>query len=181
MNSATREYIRAHAQDGAAAIAKALAADFSTANNIDRKALAALLLSAGLNSRFRQAREHPETPAPIVEGLWTLQDIVTSGIDYIETRSPGHGASMAQLLGGLQLAKLLSADEAAQLIALAGGYQYERDLSVEQVQEALDAIAAEEVETDLRQRLAAGYNTAVAAVDAGERDWEAVIALIAEG
>jgi hypothetical protein len=170
MTPATLTFLREHRSAMAPAeIAAALAADFATAGTLDRKALAAYLLAAGLSGSFRVARESADTPEPIREALLLLQDIVTSGIDYVETNRPEFGAQMAQLLGGLQAAGLVDAGNVAALIGLAGGYRYDR-LSEAEIVVEFAAEVAEAALIALRQRAAAGYNGVVAAIDGGETD-----------
>lgn len=176
MNAATLAYIRQHPDDTAAEIVASLAADFATARNIDRKTLAAHLLATGLTLRFRTARDNQDVPEQIRGALYLLNDIVTSGIDYVETTSPVHGATMAQLLGGLQAAGLVSADEAAALIGLGGGYRYERPNEA-QVEDARALITLEAEEAALtvwveeaRQRVEQALNAFRTAVQEGRTD-----------
>jgi hypothetical protein len=125
-------------------------------------------LSAGLTSRFRLALQREDVPAPILEALHTLQDIVASGIDYVETTHPAHGEAMTQLLAGLQMVGLLDAEEAAQLLALGGGYRYDHDLTEAHV-DAFRAEAALTAQIEAgRQRVEQAMNACRSALEAGD-------------
>ena len=156
MNPTTLEYLRAHQNEEPEALAAALAADYATVRPIDRKALAAYLLSSGLVVPFRLAREHPETSEPLRQGLLLIQDIVASGIDSVGTDDPAKGAQMAQLLGGLQQAGLIGPEHAAEFLALGGGYRYER-LTVDEVEEQLTQFSVEAARAERQRWADEGY------------------------
>ena len=156
-----------------------LNANFATVQNIDRKALAAYLISNGIALRFDAALA--SLPAELAGGIQLLQKANDWGLDYFGTSDATVAAQVVGLAGGLLQAGVLQQAEFDTVIALGGGYLYDHDLTEAEVQAELDAYAAEQAaeaaraadqaaKQTMRGWLNNGYNSILAAIEAGETD-----------
>lgn len=180
MNASTHTMIHALRAQGksAAEVSELLATDFRTVRNLDRKLLAAYLLTAGLFERLDAVRVNEAVPVELRIGLNKLFFTLQSGIDYLGTHDSSDVASQGELLlSGLAQVGTLTQEEKDAILALGGGYLLER-LTAEEVRAYWEEYDAQETaaaaEAAVRQALADGYNAAVAAVDLGERNLDAL-------
>ena len=179
MNSATLEYIRTHPDASPKEIVAALAANFATVKDIDRKAMAAYLISNGIVLRFDAALA--SLPVELAGGIQLLQKANDWGLDYFGTSDVTVAAQVVGLAGGLTQEGVLKPEEFDAVIALGGGFRYDHDLTEAEVQAELDAYAAEQadesaraadqaVKQAMRSWLHNGYNSILAAIETGATD-----------
>ena len=167
MNTATHTLLTTLRVQGKTApeVSSLLAADFRTTTNLDRKGLAAHLLTTGLYDRLDDARASLDLPAPLRSGISKLFFTLQSGIDYLGTHDSLEVASQAeQLLGALVLLGVLMPEEKDGVLALGGGYLLER-LTAEEIEASWAADDRREQTLALRQQVADGYNAAMALLE----------------
>lgn len=149
MNSATRDYIRDHAQDGAAAIAAGLAADQRFQRRIYADDLNGLFGAQPLIPlKMKDAVQNfPRTEQTMLmlAGIDRLLETARLGgqAGWLGTDIAEYAAQVRMFAPAVVQAKVLKQPEVDALLALGGGFLYDRELTEGHVQEVLDALAAE--------------------------------------
>lgn len=142
--------------------------------------LQAVAMETGVYAALRTAVATPETPPQLVALCQTTLDLADARFEDVDLDNP----AAIQMFGALQQYGIITAEQAAAIDALATARTISR---AEQI--GLGAIVTvEDIERSrivpqldaLRVRLAAGYNLAVAALDAAQTvpEWADLIAVI---
>lgn len=142
--------------------------------------LQAVAMETGVYTALRVAVATPETPAQLVALCQTTLDLANARFADVDMDNP----AAIQMFGSLQQYRIISPEQAAAIDALATARIISRAEHI-----GLGAmVTVEDIERsrivpqldDLRVRLTAGYNMAVAALDAAQTvpEWRDLIAVI---
>src|SRR5687767_4733754 len=118
INGNTHQFIIEHPELSAEEIVALAQADYSRDKKIDRKELAAYMLTRNLTTRMRVAMSQipdnaPEQQLQLKYGIQKVLDLVFSGIDYVDTTKTEIASEVSTLLEAMTGVGILTEPEKA--------------------------------------------------------------------
>lgn len=178
MNAATTTRLAELREAGASAAdaAATLAADPRFANRITADQLRDLFGRTVIGEILQDVADNPAVDIALRYGI--RRTLRTLGYEngFIDAQDMQISAELRGAIAALEAAQILTADQVGQVLALAGGPLLE-PLNAAEISAHWAALDAAAEQLALRQRAGRAYNAVVAAIDSGETDWAALVAL----